>query len=125
MLPELHLGRDAAVAAALVLHLLADTGESLGNLVVGSPRYAIVKAKAERGGDLGATYSALTSTFADAQVDRQDGLRLAWEDAWLHVRPSGTEPIVRLIAEARSIERAEELIEKARGLVPAPSNPSF
>ena len=125
MLPELHLGRDAVVAAALVLHLLADTGESLSNLVEGSPRYAIVKAKTERGGDLSATYSALTSTFADAQVDRQDGLRLAWEDAWLHVRPSGTEPIIRLIAEARSTERAEELIEKARGLVPAPSNPSF
>ena len=120
MLPELHLGRDAAVAAALVLHLLADTGESLANLVAGAPRYAIVKAKAERGGDLGATYSALTSTFADANVDRQDGLRLAWEDAWLHVRPSGTEPIVRLIAEAPTRERAEELVGQARRMVPGP-----
>ncbi len=120
MLPELHLGRDAAVAAAVVLHLMAQTGDTVAQLVEAAPQYAIVKAKAPRLGDLSATYGALTSSFNGADVDRQDGLRLSWEDAWLHVRPSGTEPIVRLIAEAPTRERAEELVGQARAVVPGP-----
>jgi phosphomannomutase len=59
-------------------------------------------------------YAALTQSFAGASADRQDGLRLSWPDAWLHVRPSGTEPIVRVIAEAPTAERARELIGLAR-----------
>ena len=120
MLPELHLGRDAAVAAAVVLHLMAQTGATVAQLVEAGPQYAIVKAKAPRLGDLSATYGALTCSFSGAEVDRQDGLRLSWDDAWLHVRPSGTEPIVRLIAEAPTRERAEELVEQARRMVPGP-----
>ena len=120
MLPELHLGRDAAVAAAVVLHLMAQTGDTVAQLVEAAPQYAIVKAKTPRLGDLSATYGALTSSFNGADVDRQDGLRLSWEDAWLHVRPSGTEPIVRLIAEAPTRKRAEELVEQARGMVTGP-----
>jgi phosphomannomutase len=115
MLPELHLGRDAPVAAALVLHLLAVTGSTVSQVVEAAPCYTIVKAKAPLGGDVRATYVALENRFGHAAVDRQDGLRLAWEDSWLHVRPSGTEPIVRLIAEAPSAERARELVESARG----------
>ncbi len=65
---------------------------------------------------MGATYAALEERFEDAAVDRQDGLRLAWNDRWLHVRPSGTEPIVRLIAEASTAAQAEELVAVARGV---------
>ena len=113
ILPALHLGRDAPLAIALVLHLLAVSGRTVGELVADQPRYVIVKAKVPRGGPAGA-YAALVERYGDALVDRQDGLRLAWEDRWLHVRPSGTEPIVRLIAEARSAEVAEGLVPAAR-----------
>ena len=114
ILPLLHSGRDAPLAAALVLDLLARTGRPVSALVAEQPRYTIVKAKAPRGGDLAATYSALERRFAGARADRQDGLRLAWNDRWLHVRPSGTEPIVRLIAEALSANAADELVGAAR-----------
>ncbi len=110
MLPELHVGRDAPAAAALILDLLGRSGSSVSGLVEGAPRYVIVKAKAPRGGDLERVYAGLEQDFAGASVDRQDGLRLSWEDRWLHVRPSGTEPIVRFIAEAPTTEAADDMI---------------
>lgn len=117
MLPDLHLGRDAPVAAALILDLLARSGRLVRGLVEARTRYTIVKAKAPRGGDLEAAYGALEVEFAGAVADRQDGLRLGWPDRWLHVRPSGTEPIVRLIAEAPTGEAAQELVAAARVLL--------
>jgi phosphomannomutase len=114
ILPALHVGRDAPLGAALILQYLAQERTPLSALVAGAPRYAIVKAKAERGGSLEARYDALRRRFPDAEVDLRDGLRLGWADRWLHVRPSGTEPIVRLIAEAPSTAEAEALVAEAR-----------
>ncbi len=114
ILPALHVGRDAPLAAALILQHLAATGVPLSSLVRARPQYVIVKAKAPRGGDLDALYAALSGMFPDAVADRRDGLRLAWADRWLHVRPSGTEPIVRLIAEAPTREAAEALVARVR-----------
>jgi phosphomannomutase len=118
ILPDLHLGRDAPVAAALVLQLLADEGTALTRIVSRYPRYSIVKDKLDRAverDELDAVYDAIQSSFTDAEgVDTQDGLRLSWKDRWVHVRPSGTEPIVRVIAEAPSTEAANELIARSR-----------
>ena len=60
---------------------------------------------------LDSVYAALRDAFADATADTQDGLRLAWKDKWLHVRPSGTEPIVRVIAEAATEKDARDLVD--------------
>jgi phosphomannomutase len=115
ILPALHLGRDGPVAAALVLQLLLEDRQPLSALVAGLPRYAIVKDKLPRPDQpLGAVYEALTAAFPDATVDTQDGLRLSWPDRWLHVRPSGTEPIVRVIAEAPTPDAAQALVAGAR-----------
>jgi len=119
MYPALHAGRDAPVAAALVLELLARTGKRVSELVAAAARYTIVKAKAARGPALEPVYAALRRRFADAQADVQDGLRLAWRDRWLHVRPSNTEPIIRLIAEAPSGALARELVDEGRRLCAA------
>jgi phosphomannomutase len=119
MYPALHVGRDAPVAGALVLSLLTRERVTVSELVASAPRYTIVKAKAPRGARLEAVYGALQQSFPDAEVDTQDGLRLAWPDRWLHVRPSGTEPIIRLIAEAPSSADAERLIEEGRRLCAA------
>lgn len=115
ILPEVHLGRDAPVGIALILQLLAETGKSLSTLVDELPRYAIVKDKLDRPKtSLDTVYSALRTAFPDAAADTQDGLRLAWKDRWLHVRPSGTEPIVRVIAEAPTETDARGLVQRAR-----------
>src|SRR5467141_2404638 len=123
MYPALHVGRDAPVAGALVLSLLARERIPVSELVARAPRYTIVKAKVERGTrnaeSMGKVYAALRANFPEASADTQDGLRLAWPDRWLHVRPSGTEPIIRLIAEAPSSVGAERLIEEGRRLCAA------
>lgn len=115
ILPELHLGRDAPVAVALVLHLLATTGKRVSEFVTGHPRYVIVKDKLDRpDAPLTTVYAALRERFPDAVADTQDGLRLDWPDRWVHLRPSGTEPIVRVIAEAPTSEAARQLVADAR-----------
>ena len=117
--PALHVGRDAPVAAALALEWLARTGRPVSALVAAAPRYTIVKAKLPRGPALEPVYAALRRRYADATADAQDGLRLAWGDRWLHVRPSNTEPIIRLIAEAPTRAEAERLVDEGRQLCAA------
>ncbi len=115
ILTELHLGRDAPVGAALILQLLHESGSTLSQIVAEYPRYAIVKDKLARpAAPLDAVYSSLERALPGAAVDTQDGMRLAWSDRWVHVRPSGTEPIVRVIAEAPSQREAQDLIRAGR-----------
>ena len=126
MLPDLNLTRDAAVAAALVLNLLAEREESLGDILAARTRYHMVKRKVARGDvDPEDIYRDMRAGVpAGADENTEDGLRLEWPDAreWLHVRPSGTEPILRLIAEAPNPERAEHLVALAAESVNAGAN---
>ena len=115
ILPEVHLGRDAPIGAALLLQLLVEEGRPLSAIVAGLPRYVIVKEKLDRpNASLDTVYAALRWAFPDATVDTQDGLRLSWPDRWVHIRPSGTEPIVRVIAEAPNEDAARELVRRSR-----------
>ena len=115
ILPELHLGRDAPVAAALLLQLLHEEGRPLSEIVADLPKYVIVKDKLDRpSASLATVYEALRAAFPDAAADMQDGLRLSWPDRWVHIRPSGTEPIVRVIAEAPTADAAKALVARSR-----------
>jgi len=115
ILSEVHLGRDAPIGAALVLQLLHEDNQSLSQIVSELPRYVIVKDKLDRpNASLDTVYEALRAAFPTAEADTQDGLRLSWPDRWVHVRPSGTEPIVRVIAEAPSDREARDLVKQSR-----------
>ena len=114
----MHLGRDAPVGAALILQLLHQENRSLSAIVSDYPRYAIVKERlALPAAPLESVYKSLRTAFPDAEVDTQDGMRLAWRDRWVHVRPSGTEPIIRVIAEAPTETDARSLIRAGREAV--------
>lgn len=115
ILSEVHLGRDAPIGVAIILQLLHEENRPLSSIVAGLPKYVIVKDKLDRPkASLDTVYSALRRAFSTAEVDTQDGLRLSWPDRWVHIRPSGTEPIVRVIAEAPSRDEADELVRKSR-----------
>jgi phosphomannomutase len=121
ILPDVHLTRDAPVAAALILQMLAESEEPLSKLAEGIGRYAIVKEKVDRPSQpLDEVYGTLAERLAAPEVDRQDGLRLSWPEQrrWAHLRPSGTEPIVRIIAEAPTEAEARELVETLRAALP-------
>ena len=116
--PRVGLVRDPFIGMGLVLNLMAETGKKLSELVAELPAYHIVKDKytvtRERLPEL---FTALTARWPEAKADRTDGLRLDWADRWLHVRPSNTEPIVRVIAEAPQAEEATELCRTAGGML--------
>jgi len=115
ILSEVHLGRDAPVGVALLLQMLLEDNAPLSAIVARYPQYVIVKDKLDRpNAPLDTVYDALRQGFTDAETDTQDGLRLSWVDRWVHVRPSGTEPIVRVIAEAPNAAAARELVTRSR-----------
>jgi phosphomannomutase len=108
--PRVGFVRDSFVAMALVLDLLAESGQPLSKHVDDLPKFAMVKEKYPTGTTPVATIlERIRAAHPDAQADRSDGLRLDWHDCWAHVRPSNTEPIVRVIAEAADAARAQEL----------------
>jgi phosphomannomutase len=110
--PRIHYGRDSLSGMALVLQHLAETGKSIGELVAGIPRYHMKKTKIECSRDVGLELVHRTAKeYAGEKVNTDDGVRIDWEDSWIHVRPSATEPAVRIIAEASSKERVNQLCD--------------
>jgi phosphomannomutase len=120
ILSALHHTRDAPLAVALVLQHLADEGVALSKVAQKWPSYQIVKEKVSFPRHaLRAGYAALEDSLGAEAKDESDGLRLAWptHKAWLHVRPSGTEPVVRLIAECEDRAGARELVRRAADIL--------
>ncbi len=112
--PKVGYVRDSFVAMAQVLDAMAATGKSVAELKADIPSYEICKTKVAIERDKIATlYEKLKEKFSDAEHGTMDGLRLDWSDKWMLVRPSNTEPIVRAIAEATSMDAAKELCDAA------------
>jgi phosphomannomutase len=124
ILPDVQHTRDAAVAAALVLQLLLEDTRSISRIVADLASYVIVKDKLPRDtGSLEAAFESLERRLGAPAADRQDGLRLDWPDErrWLHLRASGTEPILRIIAEAPTETAARQLVDQARQALADPA----
>ncbi len=113
--PRVGLVRDSFAGMALVLDAMAARDMPVSDLADELPQYAIHKTTIALAADrVTAALDALERHFADATPDRLDGLRLDWPDgAWLLVRPSNTEPIVRAIAEAPTLAAAKDLCARA------------
>jgi phosphomannomutase len=115
ILPAAHYGRDGLVAVALLAHAVAASGKSLRALADEWPRYSMIKAKEPHADEpWEATAARLKARFPGYAADTADGLRLSRDEEWLHVRASGTEPVVRLIAESPAEKRTRALIQEAR-----------
>jgi phosphomannomutase len=120
ILPAVCWVRDSLSAMALVLSLMAGDARPLSAIAAELPRYRMVKRKLDLhsvGGPdaLGSVLQRVERAYRGARIDRADGLRLDLEDGWVHLRPSNTEPIVRVIAEASGDDRAAELADEVMG----------
>ena len=113
--PRIGYVRDSFAAIAQVLDLMAASGEPVSQLVADLPRYTMIKepypislaaGMSPGSAEVSALWDRIAAGFPDARVDRRDGLRLEWDDGWVHVRASNTEPIVRVIAESVDPEDA-------------------
>ena len=120
--PRIGWVRDSLAGIALVLDMMARDGRSLGEHVADIPRYAIVKDKVSiPEGDIGPAIARVREHFTSEKSDPQDGLRIDWTNRWVHIRPSNTEPIVRIIAEANDAGSAQALIDQVRAVIGAPA----
>ncbi len=113
--PTIHAGRDALVGIVMILQALAESGLSLAEMADALPPVAMVKTKVDSD-DLvaGDDLARLLAGLGEGRIDDRDGLKWIGPDAWVHVRPSNTEPVVRIIAEAKDEASAVELINRVR-----------
>lgn len=115
ILPEVHLGRDAATAVALTLQFLAEFGGTISDLKMTLPQYYILKDKAPLGEvDPDRVIEHFAEKFHDQQLDFTDGLRVDRPDSWIHLRKSNTEPIMRIIVEARTPEISWRILQEIK-----------
>ncbi len=125
--PRITYIRDSLSAMALILALMARTKQPISELRRLVPSYTIEKRKLDlpRRDDALPALARVRRAFAGRPIDEQDGLRVEFDHAWLHVRPSNTEPILRLIAEAPTARQARALLDDAlEAMRPSPSAPA-
>jgi phosphomannomutase len=118
ILPEIHYCRDSMSGMGAVLQLMAERRKALPQILEQIPRYFMVKQKVDLAPDrVSQLLESLERRLAGAGKTKLDGLKLFWPDACLHVRASNTEPVVRIVAEAKSRRRARVLVRETLDLI--------
>ena len=115
--PDFQPAFDAFLAMVLILEMLVKRRKAVSDIAGTSPQYTMIKQKLSCPPEI--SYSVVESVahgFEKGDIDLTDGVRYANRDGWVHVRSSATEPLIRIIAESRSAQKAHELADKARQL---------
>lgn len=113
ILPELHLGRDAPLGIALILQQLALFGGTISELHASLPQYFQSKNKFElKDLNISTVLDAIIEKYKKQKIDLNDGVKIFWRNHWVHIRPSNTEPIIRIYSEAKTAEEANALSYK-------------
>ena len=115
IVPAIHPCRESFAGMALILELMARTGESISALCESIPRYSLIKERMPISSDQAPTMlRVLRQTYADYPMSFLDGVYIDLGDRWVHVRRSNTEPVLRIIAEAPTPAESEALIREVR-----------
>ncbi|MEA3399361.1 MAG: phosphoglucosamine mutase [Patescibacteria group bacterium] len=115
--PKINLARDSFVGLSLILEFLAKENKTITEAISALPKYYIKKDKWPVK-DLNQIYSKIKENYKEAKFDEQDGLRVDFADkSWVHLRPSNTEPIIRLFGEAKTQERIASLFEEVKQFI--------
>jgi len=115
ILKEAHLGRDSLVGVAMILNRMSQDKKPISEIHSSLPQFYIVKDKIDLENiDLNFVLDKAKLVFEDAKIDRLDGIKFIWDDRWIHLRSSNTEPIMRIYAEAPSKSEATDLINQIK-----------
>ncbi|WP_235298930.1 phosphoglucosamine mutase [Portibacter marinus] len=119
--PALHCGRDALVGIAFVLNLLAEKNLKISELKASYPAYTIIKNKIQLTPaiDVDHLLAELKGVYSDQELNTIDGLKIHFDGAWVHLRKSNTEPIIRVYAEAKDETIASHYIKEVQSKVDA------
>lgn len=117
--PAAHYGRDALVGVALFLTMLAKSGKKVSEIRASMPQYSIYKTKVQLtpGLDVDALLARVKEKFAGEKITDIDGVKIDFEDSWVHLRKSNTEPIIRIYSEAHEAAQAEKLADSIRDVI--------
>jgi phosphomannomutase len=111
--PEVHYTRDAMAGMALILAALAEKGKSVSELVDSLPKYYFAKDKVVfEPAQMDAVMASVPGIFAGYTLDTQDGIKAIGEKQWIHIRKSGTEPIIRIYVESESAEKSRQICDE-------------
>lgn len=111
--PRINFARDSLVGMALVLHLLAESGKTVSQLMDQFPRYSVVKEKMVCPSEkIPAILRMLRQEYGEFPLDTRDGVKVTLPEGWFLVRGSNTEPIIRVVAESRSESQAREIVTR-------------
>jgi len=118
ILRECHLGRDSLVAVTMVLNRLSQSNETLSEIHQSLPQFEIIKDKVSLEGiDPEELIRKVSVLFNDADKNTLDGIKFTWDDKWVHLRKSNTEPIMRIYAEAPNKDSAKKLVERVQSCI--------
>jgi phosphomannomutase len=113
--PRINTARDSLVGISLVLELLARENKTVSELADSLPKYFMKKENFRVSMDLVSIYAKLKEKFKDAKINELDGIKFDFEDkSWIHIRPSNTEPLVRVFGEAKTQDRIDTLFREAK-----------
>lgn len=116
IVPDFHYGRDAIIGIALILSHIANNKIKLTELRDSFPNYCIIKDKIQltTATNITEKFAYIKNYFSDQKINQVDGLKIDFEEGWVHLRKSNTEPIIRIYAEARNEIIAQNLIDKVK-----------
>ncbi len=117
--PKLHYGRDALVGIALFLSLLAEKKVSISALKNKYTNYVMRKTKINLNNDIKVDLilKKIAKKFENFNISESDGVKVDFEDSWIHLRKSNTEPIIRLYAEGKEMNQVDEIIKEIKELI--------
>ena len=115
--PSSHYGRDSLVGTALFLMLMAEKGGSVRELRDSYPSYFMSKKKIQLTPELDVDriLASISESYKDKEISTIDGVKIDFEESWVHLRKSNTEPIIRIYTEAKTQVEADSLAEKIIG----------
>jgi phosphomannomutase len=112
--PKVVTSRDSLTGISLILSLMAKENKNISSIIDEIPSYVMIKTKitCRSKDETDILLNKTKKVFAGSEIDEQDGIKVIFDDSWIHVRASNTEPVVRVIAEARTKDAVEVLLKK-------------